>query len=93
MMNLYPLLWSLKIYLLELCFSNQQNVFQIHGRPIGLCPCDTDEKALPARFSKTMLVPCWTNTMLFGGAQYHPCVWLQADIASPRQESPIKNGL
>ena len=31
--------------------------------------------------------------MLFGGAQYQPCVWLQADIACPRRESPIKNGL
>ena len=26
---------------------NQQNVFQIHERPIGLCLRDTDEKAPP----------------------------------------------
>ena len=31
--------------------------------------------------------------MLFGGAHRQPCVWLQADIACPRQESPIENGL
>ena len=31
--------------------------------------------------------------MLLGGAQYQPCVWLQADIACPRQESSIQNGL
>ena len=31
--------------------------------------------------------------MLFGGAQYQPYVWLQADIAYPRQESPNKNGV
>ena len=27
-----------------------------------------------------MLVQCWTDTMLFAGAQYQPCVLLQADI-------------
>ena len=31
--------------------------------------------------------------MMFGGAQYQPCVWLQADIACPRQESSMQNGL
>ena len=31
--------------------------------------------------------------MLFGEAQYDPCVWLQANIVCLRQESPIKNGL
>ena len=49
-------------------FFNQQNVFQIYGRPIGLCPRDTGEKALTGWFSKPMLVQCWTDTMLFGGA-------------------------
>ena len=29
--------------------------------------------------------------MLFETAQYQPCLWLQTDIAYPRQESPIKN--
>ena len=28
-------------------FFNQQDVFKIHGRPIGLCLCDTGEKAHP----------------------------------------------
>ena len=78
--------------LLQLWFFNQQNVFQIHGRPIGLCPRVTGEKVLPALFSKPMLAQCWTVTMLLRGAQYQPCVSLQADIAYPRQESPIKNG-
>ena len=31
--------------------------------------------------------------MMFGGAQYQSCVLLEADVACPRQESPIKNGL
>ena len=31
--------------------------------------------------------------MLFEGAQYQPCVWLQADFACHRHESPIENGL
>ena len=46
-----------------------------------LCPCDAGEKALPAWLSKPMLVQCWTDAMLRKGAQYQPCVWLQADIA------------
>ena len=41
---------------LQFCFFNQQNVFQIHGQPMGLCSRGTDEKALPACFSKSMLV-------------------------------------
>ena len=31
--------------------------------------------------------------MLFGGAQYYPCVWLQVYIACTKQESTIENGL
>ena len=78
---------------MKLSFFNEQTVFQIHGRPIALCLRDTGEKVHPGWFSKPMLVQCWTSTILLGGAQYQPCVWLRANISCPRQESLIKNGM